>query len=422
MHGVFCFRNDLRLVDNQGLQMAVDTCDTLHLTYAFEDRLWKTPAPKRISVHRARFILESLQCLAEQIRISGGKLKIIYGNIESSIPRFMKENGAEICFLSEQSSWEEKRTEESLKQLVPTSLTGNPTLLHPDDLTFRLSDLPQTFSQFRKKVEKNWVIRASIPSPKELTSCKHIHDNLPTLKDLGFDNLSPEPRTYFTFHGGSLSGQNRVKDWIWNKQNLRTYKLTRNQLIGPDFSSRFSAWLATGCLSPRNIYEEIKKYESHHGANESTYWLIFELLWRDFFHFLARVHGSKIFQSRGIHPEREKRLEPDDAEDRFDEWKNGRTNNPFVNANMNELRITGWMSNRGRQNVASYLINNLELDWRRGAQWFEEQLIDYDPCSNYGNWLYLSGFGSDPQPGRYFNLEKQAATYDPQGKYTNTWS
>ena len=79
MHGVFCFRNDLRLVDNQGLQMAVDTCDTLHLTYAFEDRLWKTPAPKRISVHRARFILESLQCLAEQIRISGGKLKIIYG-------------------------------------------------------------------------------------------------------------------------------------------------------------------------------------------------------------------------------------------------------------------------------------------------------------------------------------------------------
>ena len=89
---------------------------------------------------------------------------------------------------------------------------------------------------------------------------------------------------------------------------------------------------------------------------------------------------------------------------------------------MNELRITGWMSNRGRQNVASYLINNLELDWRRGAQWFEEQLIDYDPCSNYGNWLYLSGFGSDPQPGRYFNLEKQAATYDPQGKYTNSWS
>jgi deoxyribodipyrimidine photo-lyase len=193
-------------------------------------------------------------------------------------------------------------------------------------------------------------------------------------------------------------------------------------MTGADFSSRLSPWLSTGCLSPREIYEEIKRYESKHGANDSTYWLIFELLWRDFFHFLAQVHGPKIFQSRGIHPEREKGIEPDDAEDRFHNWKNGRTDNPFVNANMNELRITGWMSNRGRQNVASYLINNLELDWRKGAQWFEEQLIDYDPCSNYGNWLYLSGYGNDPRPGRYFNVNKQAATYDPQGKYTTTWS
>jgi deoxyribodipyrimidine photo-lyase len=420
--GIFCFRNDLRLHDNQALSAALDTCDKLHLVYAFEDRLWKGSSPNRISIHRARFLLESLQCLMKQINGLGGRLKIVHGNIEVSIPQFMHKHGAEICFLSKESAWEENKTEEALSKVVPTTLASNPTLIHPNDLPFALSELPETFTQFRKKVEKNWIVRPCLSPPESLNSDGTTHANLPTLLDLGFTKNSLDPRSCFTFHGGSSSGKKRVKNWLWDKQCLSSYKLTRNGMTGPDFSSRFSAWLATGSLSPREIYEEIKKYEIQYGANESTYWLIFELLWRDFFHFLARVHGSKIFQSRGIHPEREKRLEPDDAEDRFDKWKSGRTNNPFVNANMNELRITGWMSNRGRQNVASYLINNLELDWRRGAQWFEEQLIDYDPCSNYGNWLYLSGFGNDPQPGRYFNLEKQAATYDPQGKYTNTWS
>jgi len=150
--------------------------------------------------------------------------------------------------------------------------------------------------------------------------------------------------------------------------------------------------------------------------------MIFELLWRDFFQFSARLHGAKIFQIGGIHPERSKVPEPQDAEDLFIEWKNGTTKNSFINANMNELRMTGWMSNRGRQNVASYLINELNLDWTRGAQWFEEQLIDYDPCSNYGNWLYLSGFGNDPRENRRFNISKQTEMYDLTGNYTKEWT
>jgi len=99
----------------------------------------------------------------------------------------------------------------------------------------------------------------------------------------------------------------------------------------------------------------------------------------------------------------------------------GQTDDQFVNANMNELRMTGWMSNRGRQNVASYLIHQLGLDWRLGARWFEQQLIDYDPCSNYGNWLYLSGFGSDPRPNRIFNVAKQASIYDANQEYRKLW-
>ena len=105
----------------------------------------------------------------------------------------------------------------------------------------------------------------------------------------------------------------------------------------------------------------------------------------------------------------------------FHRWKEGRTPNAFVNANMIELATTGWMSNRGRQNVASYLVHDLGQDWLAGARHFEEHLIDYDPCSNYGNWMYLGGVGNDPRPNRAFNLEKQAEFYDPDSKFRNLW-
>jgi deoxyribodipyrimidine photo-lyase len=102
-------------------------------------------------------------------------------------------------------------------------------------------------------------------------------------------------------------------------------------------------------------------------------------------------------------------------------WIEGKTGIEFVDANMIELKLTGFMSNRGRQNVASYLCNDLKLDWRLGAAYFEQQLIDYDVCSNWGNWAYLAAVGNDPRDNRYFNIEKQASTYDTKRKYRNLW-
>ena len=184
--GIFCFRNDLRLHDNRALLTALDACDRLHLVYVFEDRLWRESAPHRISTHRARFILESLQCLIEQINNLGGVLNIIYGNIEISIPHLMDKHGAETCFLSKESAWEENKTEEALSKVVPTTLISSPTLIHPNDLPFALSELPETFTQFRKKVEKNWTVRPCLSPPESLNSDGTTHANLPTLLDLGF--------------------------------------------------------------------------------------------------------------------------------------------------------------------------------------------------------------------------------------------
>ncbi len=190
-------------------------------------------------------------------------------------------------------------------------------------------------------------------------------------------------------------------------------------MVGENYSSKFSAWLSLGCLSPREIYYELKKYEAQNTANDSTNWLEFELLWRDYFRFMMKKHRHQFFLENGI-KEKETTLNKHNAE-LFEKWKNGNTGNDFIDANMVELKLTGFMSNRGRQNVASYLCNNLKLDWRYGAAYFEQQLIDYDVCSNWGNWAYLAGVGNDPRGNREFNIEKQANDYDKLKTYRNLW-
>ena len=107
--------------------------------------------------------------------------------------------------------------------------------------------------------------------------------------------------------------------------------------------------------------------------------------------------------------------------DGLEKWIEGRTGEPFVDANMIELKLTGFISNRGRQNVASYLCNDLKIDWRFGAAYFEQQLIDYDVCNNWGNWAYLAGIGNDPRPNRYFDIIKQAQIYDADGNFQKLW-
>ena len=175
--------------------------------------------------------------------------------------------------------------------------------------------------------------------------------------------------------------------------------------------------MANGCISAKTIYWEICEYEKQITKNDSTYWLIFELIWRDYFKFISMKYGQKIFKIGGI---LDKNYEWKTNKTLIDNWINGKTHEPFVNANMIELKNTGFMSNRGRQNVASYFAKNLLLDWRIGAAYFESMLIDFDVHSNFGNWMYVSGVGNDPRD-RKFNIQLQANNYDPKNDYQNLW-
>ena len=188
--------------------------------------------------------------------------------------------------------------------------------------------------------------------------------------------------------------------------------------MGIDFSTKLSPWLACGYVSARQAYDFLLNYEENINKNESTYWIFFELLWREYFRLIFKKYGKKIFHKHGLGFSEG---EVDHSPENFELWREGKTSSNFINAGMKELNETGFLSNRMRQIVASFLVNELACDWRAGAAWFESQLIDYDVFSNQCNWAYIAGYGTDPRGGRHFNIHKQKATYDPNSLYQELW-
>jgi deoxyribodipyrimidine photo-lyase len=349
----------------------------------------------------------------------GGSIEFIQGRAVDEIPRLMESFGAYHCYAQKEDAWEETEQERLLAEQINLILTPGKGIWEEEDLPFALNDLPAVFSSFRRKVEKKMQIRSLFPSPDRIVCSWKAKTELPTLGSLGFDGCTQDERAVLDFRGGAREAKKWMNQWIWERDCLKQYKETRNGMVGADYSSKLSPWLSTGCISAVEVYWEIKKYEEERMANDSTYWLFFELLWREFFRFVARRYGPQIFQRNGIKDSAEKMTRGDRKT--LQRWQEGRTSNAFVNANMVELATTGWMSNRGRQNVASYLVHDLGQDWLAGAKHFEEHLIDYDSCSNYGNWMYLGGVGNDPRPNRAFNLEKQAEYYDPEETFRKLW-
>ena len=420
------FKTDLRLHDNETLMQAIAHSDEVLPVYCFEDDHYTTSefGFKKTGNFRAKFILESLQNLDLQLRELGSGLVIISGKAEDEIPKLAMQFGAQKVYAKKEVAFEEKQTEAELeKKLWTINCTletySTSTLYHAVDLPFSIKDIPDVFTAFRKKVEKEATIRTIFDTPKMVPSQNIKSLELPTLEKLGLHEITRDARSAIDFKGGESEGYKRLHHYFSESKAISTYKETRNGLIGADYSTKFSAWLALGCLSPREIYYELKKYEVVYGANESSYWLVFELLWRDYFRFMMKKHRNKFFLQAGIKTN-ETDLKTHQPE-MLQRWINGQTGVDFVDANMLELKSTGFMSNRGRQIVASYLVNDLKLDWRYGAAYFEQQLIDYDVCSNWGNWAYLAGVGNDPRGNRYFNIEKQADEYDAKKLYRNLW-
>jgi deoxyribodipyrimidine photo-lyase len=422
--GLVWFRNDLRVHDNESLMNATRENETVIAVYCFDPRHFDqtTFGFKKTEKFRAKFLIETVNALRQNLEKLNIPLLIYYQKPEDLIPEICF--GYEINSIYFQEEWTREEVEvlENIKLKVPVGLnfkvTYNQFLFHPDDVPFETQLIPNVFTQFRTQCEKYANIRdefviMQLPRANWQTNQTVI----PTLEKLGFSDFVMDSRSAFPFGGGENEAAKRLQNYFWETKKLSVYKLTRNGLIGTDFSSKFSPWLANGSISAKTIYWEVINYQQQIGKNDSTYWLIFELIWRDYFKYISLKNGNSIFKIGGI---LEKKYDWKNNPSTIKKWITGTTEEPFVNANMIELQQTGWMSNRGRQNVASYFAKELILDWRIGAAYFEAMLLDYDVHSNFGNWMYVSGVGNDPRD-RKFNIKVQAENYDGQSKFQKLW-
>lgn len=420
------FKTNLRLQDNECLFNAVAQNDEVIPFYCLDDHFFQTTkfGFKKSGDFRLQFLKESLQQLDQELRGVGSGLVLLNGSPENEIYKLAKELGAQIIYAEKEIAPEELDTQKNVAdKLIDLNCAFSTfecrNLFHSTDLPFSIERLPDVFTAFRKKTEKMVAVRPLLPKPLNIKSPSIAALNLTKLNELIPASIIADSRASIQFKGGSEAAHKRLNYYFYETHALSTYKETRNGLIGERYSSKFSAWLALGCISVKEIYKAVKNYEITYGANDSTYWLVFELLWRDYFGFCMEKNGARYFQKAN-----NLQLNAADS-DKFktvlNNWINGTTGVPFIDANMIELKLTGFMSNRGRQNVASYLCNELCLDWRYGAAYFEQQLIDYDVCNNWGNWAYLAGVGNDPRKNRHFNIAKQSETYDPDQDFQQLW-
>ena len=418
------FKKDLRTKDQISLFKASQEDLPFIALYIFDEDFYqkKQFGFRKIGKFRAKFLLESVQDLQHNLAELNIPFLTKFGKTKEIFEKLNEHYSIQKIFCEEEFSQEEVDLEKSVSSAlsnVKFEKSYLQFLLEPDFVFEKLEKIPALFTTFRNKVEKNFSVRKPFKIDKKKTFFElEIPSDKIDLEKLGFENFETHPHSAFPFSGGENAAWERLHYYFEETQLLKDYKNTRNGLVGSDYSSKFSAWLANGNISAVSIYDEVKKFEQKFGANESTYWLIFELLWRDYFKFIALQHRNKIFHKNGLQPY--KNVEFQNNPQKLEQWISGKTQSEFVNANMIELQKTGFMSNRGRQNVASYFCKNLKLDWRTGAAYFEEMLIDYDVHSNYGNWLYLAGIGNDARD-RSFNTEKQAEQYDSDKKFRNLW-
>ncbi len=479
--------NDLRVQDHAPLLAAHTECATVDHVFFFDPRSFRTTALGNTKCGPRRFAWtgECLIDLQQTLGRHGSTLQCYIGRPERLLPALMASLGASVLYTHSDVTEEELTVQRSVVSALGRSIVvrewwGGGTLLEPGNLPFNPRATLPFFTAFRKQVEATKVLATLQPGPpfpppggskppRRLAGTQQQEPSFVATSELqasGIDALylrvvsegrketecfrggvggctvspvtaEPSPaspvnipravdaRAAFALPGGETCGHQRIAHYITQGQGrLSVYKETRNGLVGLDYSSKLSPYLASGCVTARQVLRAIYAFEASPGgvANESTYWLVFELLWRDYMRFYALRHGKRLFHLGGPRPDEGKTKWPWRRNAQlFACWALGRTGYPVIDAHMRELLLTGFMSNRGRQIVASFLVRDLELDWRLGAEHFEACLVDHDVCSNWGNWQYAAGVGADPREDRYFNIVKQAKDYDPEGTHIRLW-
>ena len=441
--GLYLFTNDLRINDNQLLHYASQSVDKL-ICVIVEPTLVRFSADlaqgQSYGAHRQAFVSQSIVNLKSNLVKLGQQLVVIRSNhlepgaAEKTLSQIIVSQNVTHFFANAHCGYDERQLIHSVlrrhAELI-ARLPHHSTLFDLHELSFELSKVPSSFTKFRKLVEHldvNDDETVISRLPPAVTPAQKSAISL-------FSSPNDESAVTSEYLGGEDAGLAHLDNYFSHDYALN-YKQTRNAFDGIENSTKFSPWLALGCVSPKTIYRHLKQFEAEQGSNDSTYWIYFELLWREYFYWKCLLLGSSLFGETSNH-----KLDSSNSSETLNlnlaKWKSGNTNYPIVDACMRQLNTTGYMSNRGRQLAASCLIYELGIDWRHGAAYFESQLIDYDVASNWGNWAYIAGAlrpqvstqtnkqknANQAQPkSRHFDLGKQTDMYDPDHAFINKWN
>lgn len=428
----------------------------------------------RCGPHRCKFVAQSVWDTKTELESKGSGLILragLVGDVLEDMLTKFKTEGKDVqvtdIWMTNEEGAEEKREERAVKaaaqkQGVNFKLWWDEKYLIDDrDIPFdNPRKYPDVFTSYRKSVEPlREAPRKVLPTPKSLLplpsyipeqkapfTMPQSYDEVeaallkPLLAKPDLTDIAAWPtgtKSAAPFRGGSMEGQKRIQHLIASGSMTR-YKDTRNGMLGLDFSTKLSAWLALGCITARQIHFQLIDFEDGKadqyrgtegygkGENKGTAAVRFELLWRDYMRLCTKKFGPRLFKVEGFRNDDsypwKNANQNEEVEQALKRFLNGTTGTGLIDASQRELYHTGYTSNRARQNVASYLAKHLGINWKYGAEWYESQLFDYDLSSNWGNWQYTAGVGNDPRgEARVFNPVKQAFDYDPHGAYVKAW-
>ena len=356
--------------------------------------------------------LIALACRPEGQRLRGPHQRRLAAAAQGSLQVRLAAAGIPLHHLPQHSP------DQALELLGPTLrpdvvLKGQESRLFAD-WPLPAETFPLVFSDFRRS------LRVAPLPPLPLPPLQGVGEGLPSAPS---SPAACDPRSAFPFAGDEPTALARLQHYFFDSDGLRTYKATRNGLVGTAFSSKFSPFLSIGALSVRRLWHGVLQYQERWGADEGSEAMKQELLWREFFLWSEQRHGAAFHAPSGV---QDRLPEWEEDRERFLRWTKGDSGHPLIDAQLNELLATGYLSNRGRQWVASHFINELRLPWTWGARFFEWALIDAHPALNAGNWAYLAGVGSDPRSfggsPRRFDLERQRRLYDPENLHRRRWA
>jgi deoxyribodipyrimidine photo-lyase len=406
------FRNDLRLHDNEMLVEAIAKSDSILPVYFFDPRYFEDTrfGTAKTGAFRVRFLRESVAALRAAFRKMGGDILLLQGKPEEHIKELVERFDIAEVYHHREVGPEETVVSGNVEDLLWTlkinlrHFIGH-TLYNKEDLPFPIKDIPDVFAQFKKKTERDAIVKSCFVSAESIVFVENEEwGTIPSLVELGF--VKDEDELFDSYAiGGEEAGLEHLKKLLAEESDIYLKTNFKTTIDKPGFSSQLSAWLALGCLSPRKVYWQVKEAESKFGGNSNFNQILLGLLWRDYFRFMFKKHGIAFFQEGNLENDILYALQTQGSE--LDNWKSGKTGNAVVDRFMYDLNETGFIPHAGRLLVATFLIHVLRIHWTCGAAYFEEKLTDYAPASNWGNWASVAGVSKDSKSKNGFDLNKQ---------------